>query len=73
MVHVGTKGKDTKIQSIRFPKWMWIAIDDLAKKGGHTFTDVVIELCRQALERMGKTMGIGWDTEDTDKKNQKLA
>jgi hypothetical protein len=29
---------------IRFPKWMHDAIEEIAEKGGHTFTDVVIDL-----------------------------
>ena len=57
--YMGKKGSDKKSQSIRFPKWIADAIEEIAKKRGHTFTDVVIELLRQELAFMGYTMGIG--------------
>ena len=66
---MGKKGSDKKAQSIRFPKWMADAIDEIAEKGGHTFTDVVIDLLRQELAFMGYTMGIGQDSQyDTKSK-----
>ena len=46
-------------KGIRFPMWMAKAIDELAEKGGHTFTDVVLDLLRQELAEMGYSMGIG--------------
>jgi N-acyl-D-aspartate/D-glutamate deacylase len=56
---MGTKGSEHKIQSVRFPKWMSESIEEIAKKEGVTFTDIVIDLLRQELKIMGYTMGIG--------------
>ena len=61
---MGTRGSAKKIQSIRFPQWMADAIEKVAMQGNHTFTDVVLDLLRQALGRMGYTMGIGWEMKD---------
>ncbi|MCL2381839.1 MAG: ribbon-helix-helix domain-containing protein [Treponema sp.] len=46
-------------KALRLPKWMVDAIDNLAEKGGYTFTDVVIELLRRELEIRGYQMDIG--------------
>ena len=67
-------------KGVRFPKWMADAIDKIAEKGGHTFTDVVIDFCRQELAEMEIYMGIGRETsltistkEKTSKKSAKKA
>jgi len=65
---MGTKGSEHKIQSIRFPKWMANSIEEIAKKGGHTFTDVVLDLLRQELNEMGYTMGIGRESASQQEK-----
>jgi hypothetical protein len=44
---------------IRFPKWMFNSLEEIAQKQGLTFTSVVLELLRQELAVMGYTMGIG--------------
>jgi N-acyl-D-aspartate/D-glutamate deacylase len=44
---------------IRFPKWMFDALEEIADTKGATFTDVVLDLLRQELAVMGYTMGIG--------------
>jgi N-acyl-D-aspartate/D-glutamate deacylase len=44
---------------IRFPKWMFDALEEIADTKGATFTDVVLDLLRQELKAMGITMGIG--------------
>jgi len=46
-------------RGVRLQKWMADALDELAEKGGHTFTDVVVELLRIELERRGYSMDIG--------------
>ena len=46
-------------KGVRFPGWMYDAIEELAEKRGFTFTDVVLDLLRQELKEMGYTMGIG--------------
>jgi hypothetical protein len=56
---MGKRGSLTKSQSIRFPVWMANAIEEIAEKGGYTFTDVILDLLRQELNEMGYTMGIG--------------
>lgn len=56
---MGQRGSDTVKKSINFGRWMYNAIEEIAKKGGHTFTDVVLDLLRQELKEMGYTMGIG--------------
>jgi N-acyl-D-aspartate/D-glutamate deacylase len=56
---MGKKGSAGKTQSIRFPKWISDALQEIAEKGGHTVTEVVIDLLRQELSIMGYTMGIG--------------
>jgi len=56
---MGKRGSAGKTQSIRFPMWMADAIDEIAEKGGHNFSEVVIEFCRKELEVEGYTMGIG--------------
>ena len=66
---MGSKGSDKKTQSVRFPMWMVTAIEGIAKKGGFTFTEVVIDLLRQELSFMGYTMGIG--REATQQKSDK--
>jgi hypothetical protein len=43
---------------------MYDSIQEIADSGGHTFTDVVLELLRQGLSVKGYTMGIGRDTAD---------
>ena len=35
------------------------AVEDLAEKSGHTFTDVVVELLRRELEHKGYQMDLG--------------
>lgn len=62
---MGKRGSAGKTQSIRFPKWMADAIDEI--KGDHTFSDVVIEFCRKELEEVGYTMSIGRETTETKK------
>ena len=59
---MGQKGSLGSARSIRFPLWMAEAIDGIAKNGGHTFTDVVLELLRKELEVEGYSMGIGRKT-----------
>jgi len=56
---MGRKGSVGKVQSIKFPIWMANSIEEIAEKGGHTFTDVVLDLLRQELAAMGYNMGIG--------------
>jgi len=56
---VGKKGSAGKVQSIKFPKWMAESVEELAEKGGHTFTDVVVELLRRELEIRGYQMDLG--------------
>jgi len=46
-------------KGVRFPIWMYNAIEEIAKKKGYTFTDVVLDLLRQELNEMGYNMGIG--------------
>jgi len=65
---MGTKGSDRKIQSVRFPKWMANSIEEIAEKGGHTFTDVVLDLLRQELAFMGYSMGIGRESASQEEK-----
>ena len=56
---MGKRGSVSKIQSIRFPKWMADAIEEIAEKCGYTFTDVVLDLLRQELAIMGYSSGLG--------------
>ena len=53
-------------KGVRFPKWMADSIEDIAKKGGHTFTDVVLDLLRQELAFMGYSMGIGRESAEKE-------
>jgi hypothetical protein len=54
------KKKAVSVQhGIRFPRWMYDKIQEIADTKGSTFTDVVLELLRQELAAMGHTMGIG--------------
>jgi SOS-response transcriptional repressor LexA len=65
---MGSRGSDKKTQSIRFPMWMVTAIEEIAKKGGFTFTEVVTDLLRQELAFMDYSMGIGREVKPkTDK------
>jgi len=61
---MGQKGSSKKQRSMLFPKWMADAIEGLAESGGHTFTDVVIELLRRELELRGYRMDIGQEPEN---------
>ena len=56
---MGTKGNDTKKQSINFDRWMVEAIEEIASVRKMTFTSVVFDLLRQELAVMGYTTGIG--------------
>jgi len=56
---MGQKGSAKKQRSMLFPKWMAEAVEEIAEKGGHTFTDVVIELLRRELEIRGYQMDLG--------------
>jgi len=69
---MGTRGSDRKIQSIRFPVWIADAIEEIAEKGGHTFTDVVVDLLRQELKEMGYSMGIGREAADDNALQKKM-
>jgi len=56
---MGKRGSAGKVQSIKFPVWMANSIEEIAEKGGYTFTNVVLDLLRQELNEMGYTSGIG--------------
>jgi hypothetical protein len=58
-------------KGVRFPKWMAEAIEEIAEKGGHTFTDVVLDLLRQELNFMGYSMGIGREADAQKEKPAK--
>jgi len=56
---MGQRGSLGRARSIRFPVWMVNSIEEIAVKGGYTFTNVVLDLLRQELNEMGYTSGIG--------------
>jgi hypothetical protein len=60
-------------KGVRFPQWMSDAIQEIAKKNGLTFTDVVHELLRQELKVMGYSMGIGREASEIPATPQKQA
>jgi hypothetical protein len=65
------KKKVVSVQhGIRFPRWMYDKIQEIADTKGATFTDVVLELLRQELNFMGYTMGIGREAIDGSKGEQ---
>ena len=64
---MGAKGSAGKVQSIKFPLWMSEAIEKISNDKQFTFTDVVIDFCRQELAAMGITMGIGREATPTTK------
>ena len=56
---MGKKGSSGKIRSVKFPIWMYDAIEKIAGERKSTFTDILLEMIRLELEPMGYTMGIG--------------
>lgn len=49
---MGRKGSEGITKSIRFPKWMAEAMQEIADKNSLTFTEVVHNLLRQELKEM---------------------
>jgi hypothetical protein len=63
---MGRKGIEGKIRSLRFPVWMYEALEEMALRKKSTFTDIVLELLRQELAVEGYSMGIGREAADME-------
>jgi hypothetical protein len=57
--NMAKKREVTVQRPIRFPRWMFDALEKIAEEKKATFTDVVLNFLRQELTVMGYTMGIG--------------